>query len=78
MKIITPMPITAYFEVANEVSSSVRKNEGPAMRLVLEVDELIRERLFGVDIDLGILPMNLTLASYYSFLAAVRVAICNQ
>ena len=78
MKIITPMPITAYFEVANEVSSSVRKNEGPAMRLVLEVDELIRERLFGVDIDLGILPMNLTLASYYSFLAAVRVAISGQ
>lgn len=78
MKIITPMPITAYFEVANEVSSSVRKNEGPAMRLVLEVDELIRERLFGVDIDLGIHPMNLTLASYYSFLAAVRVAISGQ
>lgn len=79
MQILPPRPLSEFLEASDQVSDAVLAEGRAGVRLVREVDTLIRERLFGVgEIDINIFAMNLAFSCYFSFLASIRVALSGH
>lgn len=78
MKFDIPLRLSAFLDIAGDTSIRVSANAGPALRLIEEVDDLIREKLWGTDVGLAPVPATVAMNSYYSFLAAVRIVISGQ
>jgi hypothetical protein len=74
----SPPPMSEFLRIANGVSVDVVANNGPGLRIAREVDDLIRTRLFGTDLDVGISSANMAMASYFSFLGGIRAALSGH
>jgi hypothetical protein len=75
---IKDKPLSVFLSAADDTTKRLLATSTVGVRLVQEVDDLIRLRLWGEDVQLGPVPGMLALNSYYSFLGAVRVALSGQ
>lgn len=75
---IKDKPLSVFLQAADETSAKCLSTRSPSLELVHEVDELIRLRLWGEDVQLDAVSALLAINSYYSFLGAVRTALSGH
>lgn len=75
---ITDKPLSVFLSAADDTTRQLLATQPVGVKLVQEVDDFIRLRLYGEDVQLNPVPAVLAINSYYSFLGATRIALSGQ